>query len=375
MQLGGKQFWTSVPESPSYRDRDIWSDHRREAWRYDILNLKDKFVGNLDGVESGSFEFNVNKTIRSDGSITWVSAPGAESPEWTQLRIQPWYLILNADGAVLSETPLGVFIPSFPSRSLSATESIIEVGLHDKLLILDQDKTQEAYTAHSGTMVTTLIRSLLLEAGQTALSMDESSEIIRTNMTWDAGTSWLRITNDVLEAAGYFSLSVDGFGTYQARKYVPPSQRGVERAFIDNDESIYSDEIGHDEDIFSVPNRVIAVSTADGENEAMVAVAEDNSGGRFSIPFRDRVIAETEEGVEATSQNVLNQYARRRLSEMQQVTSSYEISHAYVPLDLNDLVRLHNEPHGVDVYGVVQSFTISTETGANQQTRIREVGI
>ncbi|KUG57771.1 hypothetical protein [Nesterenkonia jeotgali] len=375
MRTSGQQFWVKVPDHPYYDARDPWVEHRREAWRFDLLDLDDKLIGNLDGCESGTFDFNVNNTIRSSGAISWVQPePGAQPPDWTQVRVQPWYMLRAPDSdEVLQEIPIGVFLPSFPSEALSATGIALDVDLHDKLMILDQDKTEEAYTARSGTLVTTLVRELLLEAGQTALSMDESTEVMRTNMTWDAGTTWLRITNDVLAAAGYFSLGVDGYGVFQAKRYVAPAQRGVQRQFLDDSDSIYDDEINHDEDIFNVPNRVIAVSTSDGETEAMVSVADDDSTGRFSIGARGRVIAENEEDVEATSQSVLDQHARRRLTEMQQVTSSYDLNHALVPLHLNDLVRLRNTQHGRDLHGVVQSFSISTEVGALQKTRIREV--
>lgn len=375
MRASGQQFWVKVPDHPYYQDRDPWVEHRREAWRFDLLDLDDKLIGNLDGAESGSFDFNINQTIRSSGSVSWVQpSPEAEPPDWTQVRVQPWYMLLAPDrNEVIQEIPLGVFLPSYPSEALSATGVSLDVDLHDKLLILDQDKTQEAYTARSGELVTTLVRELLLGTGQTALSMDESTEVIRTNMTWDAGTTWLRITNDVLAAAGYFSLEVDGYGVFQAKRYVAPAQRGVQRAFLDDSDSIYDDEFVHEEDIFSVPNRVIAVSTSDGESESMVAVADDDGIGRFSIGSRGRVIAENEEGVEATSQSVLDQHARRRLTELQQVTSSYDLNHALVPLHLNDLVRLRNTQHNRDIHGVVQSFSLSTELGGLQKTRIREV--
>lgn len=373
---GGEQFWTvGAPDSPYFAARDPWTEHRQESWRFDLLNLDDKLIGNLDGVKAGNFEFSIYNTIRSSGQVTWVTPePGDQPPDWTQVRVQPWYLLRSPDGAeVIAEYPIGVFLPSFPQRTLTTTGVQIEVELHDKLIILDQDKTQEAYTAHSGAMVTTLVRNLLLGAGQSRLSMDESTEVIRTNMTWDAGTSWLRIVNDILEAAGYFALTVDGHGVYQARRYVEPTLRGVQREFLDNEHGIYEDHLVHDEDIFNVPNRFVAVSTSDGETEAMVGVANNNTGGRFSIAARGRVIVEVEEGVEATSQTVLTQYARRRLTELQQVTSSYDIRHAIVPLTLNGLVRLRNQDHGVEIMGVVQSFSLGTEVGDLQETRVREV--
>lgn len=369
------EFWTVVPNHPYFDGRDPWVEHREETWRFDLLDLNDKLIGSLDGVEEASFEFNVNQTIRSSGSLTWVRPQqGGPSLEWTQLRVQPWYLLrAPGTGEVVAEYPIGVFLPSFPTRQLSSIGAKIEIDLHDKLLILDQDKTAEAYTANSGELVTTLIRQLLLNAGQTSLNMDESTDILRSNMTWDAGTSWLSIINDVLDAAGYFSLGVDGYGTYQAMKYVEPAQRGVDRAFLDNAESIYDDELGHDEDLFDVPNRVVAISTADGETEALVAVHSDTTSGRFSIPTRGRVIVHVEEGVETTSLSALRTHAQRRLIELQQVTSSFDVNHAVVPLNLNGLVQLRNQQHNIDAYAVVQSFTFSTEVGGLQQTRLREV--
>lgn len=245
--------------------------------------------------------------------------------------------------------------------------------LYDKLLVVDQDAVETSYALDVGANVINSIADLILSTGEARVSITASAETLRTAMVWEAGTSKLRIINDLLSAINYFSLWVDGYGNFRAEPYVEPSRRGLSWSFFDNAESIYSPDFSHDFDTFKIPNKVILVSQSDGETEALTATAYDQRpDSPFSFEARDRWIAVTETNVEATSQAVLDALAQRRLKELQMVGSTYEISHALIPLDLNALVAFRRLDL-IDALGVVQKFTLRTDVGALVTSTIREV--
>src|SRR5690606_30012693 len=123
-------------------------------------------------------------------------------------------------------------------------------------------------------------------------------------MVWEAGTSKLRIVNDLLAAIDYNSLWVDGQGNFRATPYVRPAARSITysilndesgaalvRELADGQESIYLDEWSRDRDVYGVPNKVVAVATGTGDEEPLVGVAtNEDPASPFSEPSRGRWI-------------------------------------------------------------------------------------
>lgn len=346
------------------------SEHRTEAWRYDVLDLADKKIGELDGVSGGNFDFSVASTIRSGGSLT-CNAAGLD---WLRLRIQPWYTMTALRQTI--SWPIGVFLPASPGTKYSEPGGVQTVELYDKLLVLDQDRTDGTYAVPAGSKVTDVIRGILVGIGEVRDAITDSPETLNSAMTFEADTSKLKIINELLDAINYFSLSVDGAGVFHAAPYVAPGGRGIAWEFADNEKGLYLPDFSLDADTFNVPNKVIQVSTSDGTTPALIAEARnENPDSPFSYNQRGRWITRTETEVEATSQTVLNKIAQRRLSELSGVTESYEIEHAFIPLDLNDAVRFISEAEGKRTGAVVQNMSISTEVGSLMKTNLRGVAL
>lgn len=342
--------------------------NRVESWRYELLTWSEAPTGSLDGVTGASFDFSNAATIRSGGTLSYQ---GKERVDWMRVRVQPWYTVRSGD--VELSWPIGVFIPASPGTGYNEHGATQEVELYDKLLILDQDKVESVWSYPVGTVVTEAITALILSTGESHISIDASEETLSTAMVWEAGTTKLRIVNDLLSAINYFSLWADGRGYYRASKYLDPSSRGVVWSFEDGARSIYSPNFTHDEDAFNVPNKVILIGQSDGENEALVSTAyNQDPASPYSFENRGRWIALVETGVEATSQQVLDELAQRRLVDLSQVGSTLELRHAHIPLELNDAVRFKRQ-NGLEADGVVQKYTISTAVGALVSTTIREV--
>lgn len=359
-----------LPETP----RALLTGHADESWRVDLLTLDDAPIGPLEGVEGGRLEYSVHDTIRSGGSLRIEGAAGLD---WNSVRVQPWYTLTDAATGAEHSWPLGVFLPATPKAQHTDTGTTVEVELYDKLLVLDQDKVTGTYTVDKGAVVTTAVRSLILSAGEEKIALTASAERLSVPMVWEAGTPKLRIVNDLLDAINYFALWVDGWGVFRADPYLAPRSRAVRWEHIDNDESIYDPSFTHEADGFNVPNMVVAVASTNGDDEALVATARnEDPTSPWSYPARGRWIVHHEDNVDATSAAVLGQIAARRLVELSQVTSSFQISHYWVPQDLNDAVMLRNEQADVSTRCVVQKMTVpwsATEPGQLVTTTLRAV--
>lgn len=348
----------------------VLTGHRTTEYRWDLLTLGDAPAGTLDGVESARLEWSVAREIRGTGSMQWA---GSTVPDWTQVRLQPWVTITDPTG-VAQTWPLGVYIPASPSVVWTSTSATAGVDLYDKLQVLVDAKVSASYALPQGTIITDSVKALILGAGESRMVVADSSATLRSPMVWDPGTTVLRIVNDLLAAANYFAVWVDGWGYFRADPYVAPQSRGVAWSFLDDESSIYAPEWTHDRDSFGVPNVVTLVSRADGATPALTSTARNMAvGDPLSIPSRGREVVEVEADVEAASQDVLDGLAARRLADLSRVSSSLEIQHAPVPLSLNDSVRFRSTQAGVDALGVVQSMTLDCDPGALMTSHIQEV--
>lgn len=348
----------------------VLTGHRTTEYRWDLLNLSDATVGTLEGVEGARLEWSVAREIRGSGALQWA---GLTIPDWTQVRLQPWVTITDPAGATQT-WPLGVYIPTTPSVAWTSTSATAGVDLYDKLQILVDAKASASYALPQGTIIADAVRTLILGTGESRMVVADSSATLRSPMMWDPGTTVLRIVNDLLAAANFFSVWVDGWGYYRADPYVAPQSRGVAWSFIDDSSSIYAPGWTHDRDSFGVPNVVTLISRADGATPALTSTARNATpGDPLSVPSRGREVVEVETDVEAASQSVLDGLAARRLADLSRVSSSVQIQHAPIPLLLNDAVRFASTTAGLDVLGVVQSMTVDCDPGALMTSHIQEV--
>lgn len=355
-----------------------WSGSRREEWRWDVLSRTGEYLYPLDNVESGKLDFSIFNAIRGGGDLSYVvptSGGGEGIPDWNNIMLQPWYTVTFSDGTQES-WPFGVFIPSTPGKKHSDAAIKLDISLYDKLLILDQDAFEDAYSVPAGTVVTDRIRDIIYGATQVNdfVAIDASTETVKNDMVWEPGTSKLRVVNDLLSAINYFSLWVDGYGSFRSSKYLSPADRATEWDFKDNWESIYLPDFEDEQDTFDTPNKFVVVSSSDGTTPALVGVAtNENPDSPFSYQSRGRWIVQKEQGADATSQAVADAIAARRLVDVTASSRVIKIKHAIVPLDLNDVVAFTRAAVGISTKGTIQSMSVNTVPGSLIETRLSEV--
>jgi hypothetical protein len=366
-------------------DDEILVSDRATSWRFDLLSTDEAPLGVLEGVMvGGSVEWIANASVKGGGQIT-VQDVG-QDVDWLNVRIRPVALISGVGGSgALAEVPVGVFLPSAPGEAWNDLGRAWTIDLLDKNSVLDQDiYTDEdgvptTYVAFVGEKVTDLVRALILGAGEAVPALVDSDVELTSSLFWDVGTTRLKIINDLLDAGGFFSLWVDGYGQYQATDYVLPAERATKFSvlapFVVGPTSVWAPEWTNDRDIYSIPNRFVAVSQGDGEAEALVSTAtNEDPASPFSFAARGRWITEVETGVEAVSQAALDLYAKRRLASLTSVGSTVEISHPHLPgMAVNDVLQLTNPGAGLDIRASVAKTSVVFDPIGLCQSTLTEV--
>lgn len=346
---------------------DPLTGHRVESCRVDLLTRTEAPAGLLDGVAGGRVTQNVHRPISGGGQLDVVDV--GDNVDWLNARVRVWWEVAGVE-----PWPLGTFLCMADGEARGQATTSREVVLLDKLLILDEDRVESTYSVAAGAVVTDVVADLIASAGESAVAITDSAETLTSGQVWEPGTSKLRIINDLLDAINYFSLRCDGYGRYVAAPYQAPAQRPVEREFIPGEASIHLPELRLERKLSDIPNRVVLVSAGGHDEPALVGVAENTDpGSRFSYPARGRWIVHVEEGVEATSQSVIDSLAARRLTERSTVAAAAEIRHAAVPLALNDVARLADGD--LDMRAAVQSWDLVLQPGELMRTTIREVQV
>jgi len=342
---------------------DPLTTHRVESWRVDLLTADDATVGTLDGVTGLSLDHKAGATIHGGGTLS-LSDVG-QGVDWLSARVMPWFTV---DG--YGSWPLGVYLLASPRERHSDGPTSWRVELLDKLAVLDQDAVSQSYSLPAGTVVTDAVATVIAAAGETAVAITASTETLTSGMVWEAGTTRLRIANDLLASINYWSLRCDRYGRFTASPYVRPQDRVPVRAFTPGPDAIVTPDWSKDEDLIAVPNRVIVISDGTLDVTGLVGLAENtDASSRFSEPSRGRWITVVEDH-DATSQTVADAIAARRLIELEAVSATYDIEHAMVPQDLHDVVTLTDGPASVQGWAV---SLVPGEAGPLMLTTLRGV--
>jgi hypothetical protein len=347
--------------------QEILVGSRNTRFYVDVLDQNDSPLARLDGVTDGELDWLSNATVKGGGDLTVKDVE--QTIDWLSARLRP-YMVIEG----LPVQPLGVWLPAEAPESWANGRSWA-IKLLDKSTILDQDSVAQTYALAAGSVVTNEIVTLIQSAGITNHAITASVAVLDGDLVWSAGTSKLRIINDLLDLINYFSLYSNFEGQMVGSPYVLPANRPIAYEFIDGPESIYEPNFARDADIWSIPNRVTLVGVGDGTTAALTSTADNvDPLSPYSQPRRGRVIGRTETGIEAVDQAALDAAAKTRLIELTSPTAGVEISHSPVPgLYINQAAKFRRQPAGIDARHVVSRTHLKLTGKALAVSTLREV--
>jgi hypothetical protein len=374
---------------------DILYGDRTTTYRWEVLSHQsgvDHLVGVLDGVidSSAQITWDLNMAVKGGGTLRVADLERAQEGmlrigqlALESVRLRPVCVI---DG--LPEIPLSVFLISSALEEWSETGRVWSLELLDRCTVPDQDRTEASFALAAGTVILTAVQDVLASTGESIAVNGAVTTKLAAPMVWRAGTSKLTIVNDLLAAAGYNALWVDGVGAFQATPYVVPAQRsityevlGMPRELVDGERSIYDPRWSRDRDAYDVPNKVVAVQNATGEDEeALVGVwTNENAASPFSYQARGRWItsvldpADVPEGTDASVIAFLHAKARQTLIAASSVQAQVTVRHLPVPIRVSDVVRFASAPAGIDARHVVARIELEAHPLGLMRTDLMEV--
>lgn len=348
---------------------DLLAGSRTVEWIWELVHARtNRFIRTLRGVRGFSFENNLHATVRSGGSCIWQ---GAEDVDWMTHRLRAHQRVSHR-GQELSWT-VGTFIVESPTRVLTDySRGAQQLQLFDAMYRLDvQTSTVGEWVAPKGANIIATVRHLL-DRQSIPHAIEDSDETFASQMSWEAGTTYLRMVNDMLAAAGFTAIWADPQGVLRSGPARPAAARGVAWTFRDDSTALrYAPDVTHNRDTYSIPNEVVLVARSDDPDTPPLSASARDTTSPYGTAARGMVITRVEE-VDAGSETVLQTRAPLRLEELQRPASTYVIHHPPLPLAMSDVVRLVRTRHGIDVQAVVEKTNYDDSTGL-AATTIREI--
>lgn len=375
--------------------QDVLYGDRTTSYRWEVLTHSsttglDKLIGTLDGVSQGSLSWTQTTSVKGRGNLRVVDLDEAQSGmlriaslSLESVRLRPVCVI-----AGLPENPLGVFLVSAATEGWNSTGRVWSLELLDRCTVPSQDIVDQSYAVAAGTLILQQIRTILASSGEFIDINKTSTLATSTGMAWEAGTSKLKIINDLLDVAGFNSLWVDGFGNFQTTVRVLPADRSVTyellnipRELRDGSLSIYRPEWTRDRDSFEVPNKVIAVQAASGSDAPAVIGTWTNTDATspYSYASRGRWIpyvldsVECPAGTAAEILTFLQKRAQATLVKMSSVQAQVKLEHLPIPVRVSDVLRFSNTTAGVDKRHVLTSLSLETTPLGLMKSTLQEV--
>lgn len=360
---------------------------RVSHWDFEIVDKAHRHLGWLVGVEpdSGSLEISASASVKGSGTITVrdVHDPdGFARWDWLSCRVKPWCTIEG----IASPFPLGVWLPAVPQETWTDKGRSWAVELLDRVSVFDQDPYSDPATGilrasfAKGSNIISIIRKIITDSGETAEALEnDPAAVLASDRTYDVGTTKLQVINDLLDTANYFSLYADYQGRFRCDKYTSPGSRPLRYEavgpFVAGDTSIYSPDFTIDRDIFSIPNKVSAITMGDGDSEGLTSVAANlDPASPYSFPSRGRWISSILSDVPGMNQAALDAYVQRALNTAMSVAMSIPLQHAFLPdLAINQAVTIKNPDASVDIRAVVSKLTVNLDPTQLCTTEFTEV--
>lgn len=391
-QLGQSVFATdgtlnlTPARTPGLIDFDPLIGGRITTYRFDLLDRDETPLGELASVapQGGYMEWHAYAAVKGGGSLPLIDR-GVDI-DFLNDRIKVTALLAGpAADPTPVEVPLGIYLPAAPNEAWTGLGRRWDVELADKCSILDQTITTDlygnprSYVAPMGTNVIDRVRAIITSAGESIAAIEPSDVTLPNALVWEPDATILTILNDMLQAAGFFALSVDGQGQFRTAPFVALQDRPIlyesSAPLGDGPNSLRAPEWSRERDIYSIPNRYVAISQGDGEAEAMFAVAVNmNPNSPFSVPSRNRFITRVTTGVEAVDLATLQSFAQRGLAQASSVTSGITTSHMFLPdMQAGSIVRFVDTRDGTDLVCHTTVLKVPFDSLALCTSDLREV--
>jgi hypothetical protein len=316
----------------------IFDNGGQEYFTYELLTLSGGVYKHSqwisDYVESAGIEIDFDRSIVTSAKF---QLKDISDINYLSDLIKPWYNF--AVNGTTYPIPLGHYMLLSPQKQSDGNLVSRNIDGYDLLKALDQDKTIVSKSFASGVNVVETIKGLLDDVGTWVnYNIEPSDETLSEDVSYELGKSTLYIINSLLNMINYYPLWVNGNGIYKGVPWT--ATPNIAHEFIDNNLSLYEEDVNLDVDYSEIYNRVVIINNQLEENtEPLYKVWTMEDEGLATHPFSytniGRYVTKIFES-EATSQSYVDLRARRELRKMLEIEESVNYKHAFVTSRLDD---------------------------------------
>lgn len=307
-----------------------------------VLDRSERELWSLGKVLEGSVNLNRNAQLGGSASLV-LGDERIRDIDFDSNRLRMTY---HPGVRGVEPWNLGTFLFASPQRKNSATGVSWSLGLQTKMIMVDVP-VQARFDLPVGANLVASAVELVQSTGATRIAVTPSDAVTREAMVFEAGTRILEIVNKLLKAAGYWSLWVDREGQFRFEPYVRPQDQAVTFELVAGPQSIHYPEWESDQETASIPNLVVLTTGGDDESIPLVGVAKNmDPESKYSIPYRGYAVPwDGGDGtVEASSQAVIDEMAKRILEEAMDPVLKISLTSAILPVDCYEVGRFADGP-------------------------------
>lgn len=278
-------------------------------------------------------------------------------------RISP--VLIDDEG---NDHRMGVFMVVASPRTVDSARNTDDLELYDESYILDQSAFDTRHYWPAGTSYTTVFSQILTEAGINRQSIEPSSLALTIAREFPVGDNMLQTLNMLLDEINYDQLHMDGNGYAMCTKKKEPLVPDF--IYRDDANSIIVPGMTDTVDIYGVPNVFIGL-VSNPDQSVMTAKAENhNLNSDLSIERRGYKLTKIYKLDSVASQNELDAYVNRLMSESMMVTDRVSVSTApeydhdfrnAVQIDTEEISGLYIETAWDLTFGTGQAMSHTLE--------------
>lgn len=360
----------------------IFENGGQEYFKYELLTLQNGIYGHSDWIENyvegGSINIDFDRNIISGAKF---NIKHLEDINYLTDLIKPWYCFVT--GGTIYQIPLGHYMLLSPSKDTDGKIVTRSIDGYDLLKALDQYCPITSQSFASGTNVVTAIEDLLDSVGTwVKYKIEPSTEVLPTDVSYVVGKSTLFIINSLLNMINYYPLWVNGNGIFKGIPWT--STPNIVHEFIDNESSLYEENVSLSVDYSDIYNRVIILNNQlEQSTEPLYKDWSMEDEGLSAHPFSYTNIGRYVTKIfqsEATTQSYVDSRARRELRKMLEIEESVNYKHAFVTNRLDDGIpwqgdayRFKNTDLDVDYTYKILRQNYQLKTGVTVNSTIKRV--
>ena len=255
----------------------------------------------------------------------------------------------------IDHVPLFTGIVSAPREDVEGPIATNDLACYSVLEPLDQPLLIGTYMA-KGASAGRAIKSLL-QATPAPLDIPEETPRLEDYIVAEDNETSLTLLEKVLDAINW-QMYLAGDGTITIR----PKPDTLSAAFSAKGADVLESTFSKSRDWFKAPN-VYRVSSGDNFEEAV----DNDPESPLSVVSRGREVTATERDVTLGSNEGLAEYAKRKLSEAQQIAETADYTRRFIPtVHVGDLVRI-NYDRLQGTYQVLSQTINLTYNGQTQE--------